>query len=291
MEDNKQNIEGLARCFLEGSPASGGRFDADAAFQRFRQRKRKDKVRKVFFYCAAAFLALALCAGLLFLQPESQPDRLAEVLVEAPAGSSFEAVLPDGSLAVLSAGSRLRHPAAFADDTRRVTLEGEALFQVVHDARKPFQVLSGNLGVQVLGTCFTLSDYPEAPTARVVLTEGSVAVHPAQESARLQILAPGETALLDKRSGAFSVVDTAQDGNPARNNSRLVFDNSPLQDITTQLSRSFGKEISVENTALDTLRFTAEFPPGEQTLPDILDILTLTHHIRYRTDGNVIRIY
>ena len=201
MEDNKQNIEGLARCFLEGSPASGGRFDADAAFQRFRQRKRKDKVRKVFFYCAAAFLALALCAGLLFLQPESQPDRLAEVLVEAPAGSSFEAVLPDGSLAVLSAGSRLRHPAAFADDTRRVTLEGEALFQVVHDARKPFQVLSGNLGVQVLGTCFTLSDYPEAPTARVVLTEGSVAVHPAQESARLQILAPGETALLDKRSG------------------------------------------------------------------------------------------
>ena len=291
MEDNKQNIEGLARCFLEGSHASGGRFDADAAFQRFRQRKRKDKVRKVFFYCAAAFLALALCAGLLFLQPESQPDRLAEVLVEAPAGSSFEAVLPDGSLAVLSAGSRLRHPAAFADDTRRVTLEGEALFQVVHDARKPFQVLSGNLGVQVLGTCFTLSDYPEAPTARVVLTEGSVAVHPAQESARLQILAPGETALLDKRSGAFSVVDTAQDGNPARNNSRLVFDNSPLQDITTQLSRSFGKEISVENTALDTLRFTAEFHPGEQTLPDILDILTLTHHIRYRTDGNVIRIY
>lgn len=291
MEDNKQHIEGLARDFLEGSPAAGSRFDADAAFQRFLQRKRKDQVRKIFFCCAAACLALALCAGLLLLQPDKRPDRLAEVLVEAPSGSSFQAHLPDGSLAVLSAGSRLHYPAAFADDTRRVTLEGEALFQVVHDAGKPFQVLSENLAVQVLGTCFTLSDYPEAPTARVILTEGSVAVHPAHESTRLQILTPGETALLDKGSGAFSVLGSAQDGKPARNNGRLVFDNSPLQDITAQLSRSFGKEISVENAALDTLRFTAEFHPGEQTLPDILDILALTHHIRYRSDGSVIRIY
>src|SRR5690606_33552997 len=87
--------------------------------------------------------------------------------IETPIGSQYTVVLPDGSKVWLSSASKLRYPVHFSENERRVTLTGEAYFEVKSSystttARKiPFIVSSGNQQVEVLGTQFNISAYPD----------------------------------------------------------------------------------------------------------------------------------
>jgi ferric-dicitrate binding protein FerR (iron transport regulator) len=53
----------------------------------------------------------------------------------------------------LNSESRITYPAEFADE-RSVELQGEAIFDVTHDADRPFMVATADMNVKVLGTIF-----------------------------------------------------------------------------------------------------------------------------------------
>ena len=65
--------------------------------------------------------------------------------------------LPDGTVVNLNADSRIEYPAVFYGDERRVRLEGEAIFDVVHDEEKPFVVETFRYDIKVLGTKFDVT--------------------------------------------------------------------------------------------------------------------------------------
>src|SRR5690606_21686104 len=80
--------------------------------------------------------------------------------------------LTDGSIVTLN--TRSRAFVRFADDVREVELiEGEALFQVEHDAHRPFRVAAGSVLVEAIGTQFNVLRQT-ATTVSVV--EGAVKV-------------------------------------------------------------------------------------------------------------------
>jgi Fe2+-dicitrate sensor, membrane component len=64
--------------------------------------------------------------------------------------------MPDGSDIWLTPGSTLCYDETFHTDKRRVHLDGEAYFDVEHDAEHPFDVVTPNLRVRVLGTVFSV---------------------------------------------------------------------------------------------------------------------------------------
>ncbi|MNI76007.1 fec operon regulator FecR [compost metagenome] len=78
-------------------------------------------------------------------------------------------------------------------------MAGEAYFEVAKNKKHPFEVLSGNQKVEVLGTHFNINSYSDEPATKTTLLEGSVKVSAIAEQAnQYEVLVPGEQAILSK---------------------------------------------------------------------------------------------
>jgi ferric-dicitrate binding protein FerR (iron transport regulator) len=60
--------------------------------------------------------------------------------------------LPDGTKVSLNRGSKISYPSTFEGQTREITLQGEAFFDVAHDAQHPFIIHAQGADIKVLGT-------------------------------------------------------------------------------------------------------------------------------------------
>ena len=120
------------------------------------RRRRFGSVLRRWSAAAAAVVLLAF-GGYYFHAARDfsrQGERLLSVSV--PHGQRVSLTLQDGTSVWLNAGTTLRYPALFTGRERRVEIEGEARFEVVHDAKHPFIVRTYACDVEVLGTKFNV---------------------------------------------------------------------------------------------------------------------------------------
>ena len=120
------------------------------------RRRRFGSVLRRWSAAAAAVVLLAF-GGYYFHAARDfsrQGERLLSVSV--PYGQRVSLTLQDGTSVWLNAGTTLRYPALFTGRERRVEIEGEARFEVVHDAKHPFIVRTYACDVEVLGTKFNV---------------------------------------------------------------------------------------------------------------------------------------
>ena len=94
----------------------------------------------------------------------------------------IDITLADGSRVWLNAGSSLVFPVAFTGRERKVSVTGEAYFEVAHRAAIPFKVRKGETEITVLGTRFNVNAYDDDDALRVTLLERSVKVSRARLS-------------------------------------------------------------------------------------------------------------
>ncbi|HSC39116.1 MAG TPA: FecR domain-containing protein, partial [Chitinophagaceae bacterium] len=109
-----------------------------------------------------------------------------------PRGSKvIDITLADGSQIWLNAGSTITYPIAFTGNNRKVSMTGEAYFEVAHNPSRPFIVSKGGMEVEVLGTHFNINAYDDDKNIQVTLLKGSVKVNKGPAS---HLLKPGEQA-------------------------------------------------------------------------------------------------
>jgi len=122
--------------------------------------------------------------------------------VVIPYGSSSDITLADGTRVWLNAGSRLIYPSRFVDRTREVFLSGEAFFDAAKNEKQPFVVKTADVQVEVLGTRFNVTAYPEDFAVQTVLAEGSVEIKSVSAGRREKgvLLNPGELAYFNKKT-------------------------------------------------------------------------------------------
>lgn len=136
-------------------------------------------------------------------QKNSLEPQYNTVLV--PYGKRAQLSLADGTLVWLNSGSKLIYPTAFDASNREVFLEGEGIFDVAHNAAKPFFVrAANNYSVRVLGTLFNVSCYTKDAKVSTALLRGKVQVAYAKKGLfggdTLQtVLKPGMITALDKK--------------------------------------------------------------------------------------------
>ena len=156
---------------------------------------------------AAAVLLLAVGAGALIVRPRTNPQASVTAAGHyATSRGQYATVrLIDGSEVTLGPESRLTISDRFAQGTREVALEGEAIFSVAHDGAHPFKVSAGGALIQDIGTRFDLRAYPDEAGVTVAVTEGSVSLSreradsagaPARGD-RAVVLASGDVGTLD----------------------------------------------------------------------------------------------
>lgn len=129
-------------------------------------------------YAAGVAAVVLLIAGSAFLTERHINNALSDrmTIVEVPAGQRIRMTLEDGTSVWLNAGSRMEYPVAFAADQRRVKISGEALFEVTHNARRPFVVETFASYIEVLGTRFNVVAEESENRFSTALIEGSVKV-------------------------------------------------------------------------------------------------------------------
>jgi transmembrane sensor len=116
--------------------------------------------------------------------------------LSTPRGGHYQLTLPDGTQVWLNAASSITYPVAFTGAQRKVTMTGEAYFEVHKDAAHPFIVSRNDVDVAVLGTHFNINAYADEPDIQVTLLEGAVRVTRAGNGLTLQ---PAQQALVTSR--------------------------------------------------------------------------------------------
>ena len=173
---------------------------------RSRIRRRGIRMRIVRYAAAAAVMAGVVCSS-WFMGGRRTESRLVAaaqpVSVSTPLGVKSDVVLPDGSRVRLNGGTRIVYPALFGDE-RRVEVDGEAYFEVEHNARRPFVVVTGQVVSTVLGTTFNVHAYSEDENYQITLATGSLLVDGGPESRSVR-LRPGEQGFFERTSGLLSL--------------------------------------------------------------------------------------
>ena len=253
----------------------------------------RDRKNIVILWTLAAAVLLILLAIPVSLRIgyglHKDPAPVAWNELTVPEAETRELLLPDSTLLVLNAGSRVTWPEAFTGTERRIFLDGEVVARVTKDPEKPFVIQTGDVDVRVHGTTFDLKSYRDATMMEVVLMEGSVSMDiPAEEGRREIRLTPGDIAQYDREEGGVSLGRVAPEGYKTFSDNRsFSFINIPLSDIAADLQRSFGTPIVVADANVASKRFLAFFTNGED-LDDILKLLTRNGGIRaVRSDGTI----
>ncbi|MEQ7801014.1 FecR domain-containing protein [Pedobacter sp. ASV1-7] len=159
--------------------------------------------------------------------------------ISTPNGGRYEVLLPDGSRVFLNAATTITFPTSFyRQKERKVTLSGEAYFEVAHNKSVPFKVEMNSQQIEVLGTHFNANNYEDEPSVRTTLLQGSVKV---LTSGGQVILQPEQQALLINGKLNVKKVD-AQSFIDWKNNI-FSFNDADIQAVMRQLSRWYDVKV------------------------------------------------
>lgn len=210
--------------------------------------------------------------------------------IYVPCGERMTVLLADGTKVYLNADTKLSYPEQFTGKERKVSVEGEAYFEVKKDAEKPFIVDVSSMQIKVLGTSFNVNAYPTESRVLTTLDEGSVKIRNVESNSFDYIMKPGETAIFEKETGTCIV----QKNKNYKNESVwlkdvLIFNDTPLEDVLKILSRKYNVKFSVENKAIYSYTYTLR-SEGE-SLQEILESMEHITPIKYeKTNRREIKI-
>ena len=228
----------------------------------------------------------------LVYNDKTDSGELAYNTLTVPYGKRFEVLLSDGSKAHLNAGTSLKYPVKFLEGKdRQVFLSGEAFFDVTTDKQHPFIVNADKLNVQVLGTVFNVSNYPEDTQTDVVLVEGSVGMYlegDVFDTKKNTVLEPGKKGSLFKTNGHIETKDVITSVHTSWVNGELVFRNMTFNNILKKLERHYNINIQNNNIALGEKEFNASF--GNETIDKVLQSLKIVYGIEYSIKNNMVII-
>lgn len=166
-------------------------------------------------------------------------------------------VMADGSSIYMNRHSEL----SVSSDPRVRTVrleDGEAAFDVAHDASRPFTVESGERSVRVLGTVFNVLNH--GSRFEVAVQRGVVEVtSPRVSATRLE----AGRKLVQRAGGRPTVSTLSGDQVLSWRDGVLVYRNSPLSEVAEDLSRYFGKPVTLDSAA-GSLRFTGVLQLGDE---------------------------
>lgn len=241
----------------------------------------KRKFIRGYSLVAAVMLIPVLLSALWFYINDEIKEEVANVqpvesTIMAPLGSRVSFNLPDGTIGFLNSGSTLTYSTPFIRN-RSVKLRGEAWFDVRYDQLHPFQVGVDTSLIQVLGTSFNVSAYPDDEIIDVVLAQGSVEFK-AKPTASPVLLKPSERLIYNGNQIKIEKTDPMKFHGWTQG--KLVFRGDNMAEVAQRLERWYNIEVEVASAELNDYVFRATFE--DDSLSEVLRLLGMTSPIRYK---------
>lgn len=193
--------------------------------------------------------------------------------------------LADGSTVRLDTNSKVE--VRFKAGRRDVRLvRGQAMFEVAHDAARPFVVQADGASVTALGTRFDVKH--EAGGVRVTLVQGSVEVR-ARDGAAPQVwrLQPGQAVSTNQPAATPKPVDVAVA--TSWMSGRLVFRAAPLSTAVAEVNRYNHDQIVLDGPQIAEASISGVFDAGDTET--FVDSVAQLHELAVaRPEKGVIRL-
>ena len=172
-------------------------------------------------------------------------------------------------------------------------LDGEAYFDVEHDAEHPFIVHSCRQSVRVLGTTFNVQAYSNESENTVTLLSGAVGLDLLDregELLRSLELHPYEQCHFDKRAGSYRLSELdAYERQVPWDDGVYRFRDQSLAQIAARLQNYYGVRILLIDEAAEKIRYTGSFSLTER-LDEVFGVLNHDGRLHIERDGNTYRI-
>lgn len=231
----------------------------------------------------------------LVYDEETQKSKIEYNTLSIPNGKRFRIILSDGSIVHLNSGSTLTYPVMFHKDSiRKVSLIGEAFFDVAHNPKNKFIVNTQELNVQVYGTKFNVSNYPENENTEVVLVQGSVSMIDSKKQITNHddefFLNPGHKGSFNRGNKEITDEKVNTHHYTSWVDGNLVFRNTSFYKITQQLERSYNVIIINNNKKLAKETFNATVETKYETIEQVLNYFNKVYQIQYSIVENKVII-
>jgi ferric-dicitrate binding protein FerR (iron transport regulator) len=227
----------------------------------------------------AAMIVILLGGSLLFYMVYE--GRNSGLIVKHSGGNVITDTLPDGSVVTLNKNSSLSYDKHFNGDSREITLEGEAFFDVTPDRTRPFLIHVNDVSVRVVGTSFNVRQ--SAEQTEVIVETGVVEVARDDHMVKLN---PDEKAVVAKDGEPLKQASTDDLYNYYRTRS-FVCRSTPLWRLADVLGQAYGVEIVIPSEQVKQLQITASFQ--DEPLDNILKVVAETFSITVeKKNGQVI---
>jgi ferric-dicitrate binding protein FerR (iron transport regulator) len=260
-------------------------------------------------------MVVAACFALVFfvINKKDVTGPVKSNQITAPQNGISKIQLSDGTRVWLNAGSKLVYDASYGLEQRKVSLQGEALFDVVKDPQHPFIVTTSTISIKVLGTRFNVRAYNTDKTSEASLIHGRIeltilktpekkiilktadklTINNEQPVVAGKALAPAENITEETPLMVLGQIHQAKkDTLPSEAlwvENKLAFDAEDFESLAKQLERRYNVTIVFKNDNLKKLRFTGKFK--NETIGIALKSLKATTYFHYKTDNNQVLIY
>jgi ferric-dicitrate binding protein FerR (iron transport regulator) len=211
--------------------------------------------------------------------------------IQTPKGGKFQVRLPDGSKVWLNSASTLSYPTTFTGKERKVTLSGEAYFEITSNKKVPFRVISNGQIVEVLGTHFNINSYDDEDFTKTTLLEGSVRVilkSTTDVLGKTKMLKPGEQSLTNTKHSGIRIENADTEKAIAWKNGYFKFQNTPIQEIMREVERWYDVELIYEGN-MPTDEFTG-FISNDVNISAVLKILEQSGGVKFTVKGKKIKV-
>ncbi|MBF4472915.1 FecR family protein [Flavobacterium sp. HJJ] len=222
--------------------------DTDAVGQLilFRIEKKLGQKKMTNFYRMIASVAAIILLGTLWFTFNSVFNTNHYITVAAKFGEQKKMMLPDSSIVYLNSGSSIIYPEHFGENSRAVSLKGEAYFEVMHKEKHPFIISSNHFKTQVLGTRFIVTNY-EKGIPSVTVVSGKVQVTDLHSS-NSEIITKNQRVIYDDKTGSLVRYNTIESSDYlAWKDGRVFFDHANIDQVLLTLQRKYNVVLKLDS--------------------------------------------
>ena len=239
-------------------------------------------------YAATIFIVIGLSGSIGYFLSQSNFGNFTgytEIIV--PKGERSKVVLPDGSTVQLNGGSYLKFEPSFRNAKRKVILEGEAFFHVTHDISHPFVVEAGNLQVEVLGTTFNVTSYPEDHFITTYLESGKVKID--IEGQKEILLKQAEAVEYNTTTGEIQKLTLDDHRLTDWTKGILTVKGERIDELSKKLERRFNITIRFGDNEIRNHLYTGSVK--DENLTTVLEALKFASSLNYKKEGKIVTLY
>ena len=245
------------------------RIDVDKAWDNLYLRLEEDRLlieetdyssrrKRIIPFRWAAIAAAAVFAGFIFyiFYSPQKNDNSFVFLQNKDNSGALVITLEDSSIVYLASNASIFYPTVFEKNKRKVELNGNALFCVTKDEKRPFVIeTKENVTIEVVGTIFAVQSSSEN-SFELSVKEGKVNVHSKVDKNVVPVEA-GETVQL--KTTGLSKYETVDFRVFNYFTEKMCFKDEKLNNIVHAINKMYGYPAVITDKSLNNRTLTVTF--------------------------------